>query len=47
MRFTLRIENDLREALTAVARQNARSMNSELKYRLRQTLDQNQDAPTA
>jgi hypothetical protein len=46
-RFTLRLEDDLREALTAQARQQMRSLCSEIKFRLRQTLERHQDAPTA
>ena len=39
-RFTLRLEDDLREALTAQARRQMRSLCAEIKFRLRQTLRQ-------
>jgi predicted HicB family RNase H-like nuclease len=38
-RFTLRLEPDLRELLAAEARRQMRSLNSEIKVRLRQTLE--------
>ena len=38
-RFTLRLERDLRERLTAEARRQMRSLNSEIHVRLRQTLE--------
>jgi hypothetical protein len=41
-RFTLRLERDLREALTAEARRQMRSLNSEIHVRLRQTLERHQ-----
>ena len=37
-RFTLRIEPDLREALIFEARRQLRSLNAEIRFRLRQTL---------
>ena len=37
-RFTLRLEQDLHEALTAEARRQLRSLNCEIQFRLRQTL---------
>jgi hypothetical protein len=37
-RFTIRLEDDLREALSAEAQRQMRSLASEIKFRLRQTL---------
>ena len=37
-RFTLRLPQDLREALIAEARRQMRSLNCEIKFRLQQTL---------
>jgi hypothetical protein len=37
-RLTIRLEDDLREMLTAEARRQMRSLCSEIKFRLRQTL---------
>ena len=45
-RLTIRLEDDLREALTAEARQQLRSLCSEIKFRLRQSLER-QDEATA
>ena len=45
-RFTLRLEDDLREALTAEARRQLRSLSSEIKFRLRQTLERQPDHHT-
>ena len=41
-RLTIRLEDDLREALTAEARRQMRSLCSEIKFRLRQTLERHQ-----
>jgi len=41
-RLTIRLEDDLREALTAEARRQMRSLCSEIKFRLRQTLERYQ-----
>jgi hypothetical protein len=41
--FTLRLEQDLHEALTAEARRQLRSLAAEIKYRLRQTLERQPD----
>jgi predicted HicB family RNase H-like nuclease len=41
-RFTLRLDDDLRETLTAEARRQMRSLCSEIKFRLRQTLERRQ-----
>jgi hypothetical protein len=41
-RLTIRLEDDLREALTAEARQQLRSLCSEIKLRLRQSFDRQQ-----
>jgi hypothetical protein len=38
-RLTIRLEDDLREALTEEARQQLRSLCSEIKLRLRQSFD--------
>ncbi len=45
-RLTIRLEDDLREALTAEARQQLRSLCAEIKFRLRQSLER-QDEATA
>lgn len=37
-RFTLRLSDDLREALAAEAQRQMRSLNAEIKVRLRQSL---------
>jgi hypothetical protein len=42
VRFTLRIERDLREALASEAQRQMRSLCAEIKFRLRQTLEQRQ-----
>jgi hypothetical protein len=39
-RLTIRLENDLRETLVSEARRQMRSLNCEIKFRLRQTLDE-------
>jgi hypothetical protein len=41
-RLTIRLEDDLRETLTAEARRQMRSLCSEIKFRLRQTLERHQ-----
>ena len=41
-RYTLRLDDDLRETLTAEARRQMRSLCSEIKFRLRQTLERYQ-----
>ena len=41
-RFTLRLDDDLRETLTAEARRQMRSLCSEIKFRLRRTLERHQ-----
>jgi hypothetical protein len=41
-RFTLRLEQDLHEALTSEAQRQMRSLCAEIKFRLRQTLEQHQ-----
>jgi hypothetical protein len=46
-RLTIRLEDDLREALTAEARQQLRSLCSEIKLRLRQSFDRQQRGVTA
>jgi len=47
-RLTIRIEDDLREVLAAEAQRQMRSLCSEIKFRLRQTLhERHQDAATA
>jgi uncharacterized protein (DUF1778 family) len=46
-RLTIRLEDDLREMLAAAARQQMRSLCSEIKFRLRQTLTPHQDMATA
>jgi len=47
-RLTIRIEDDLREVLAAEAQRQMRSLCCEIKFRLRQTLDErHQDAATA
>ena len=38
-RLTIRLDDDLREVLAAEARRQMRSLCSEIKFRLRQTLD--------
>src|SRR5262245_29550115 len=38
-RLTIRLEDDLREAMTSEARQQLRSLCSEIKFRLRQSLE--------
>jgi hypothetical protein len=45
-RLTIRLPDDLREALTAEARQQLRSLCSEINFRLRQSLER-QDEATA
>jgi hypothetical protein len=45
-RLTIRLEDDLREALTAEARKQLRSLCAEIKLRLRQSLER-QDEATA
>ena len=45
-RLTIRLEDDLREMLTVEARQQMRSLCSEIKFRLRQSLER-QDEATA
>jgi hypothetical protein len=40
-RLTIRLEEDLRAALTAEARQQLRSLCAEIKLRLRQSFDSN------
>ena len=45
-RLTIRLEDDLREALTAEARQQLRSLCAEIKFRLRQSLER-EDEETA
>jgi predicted HicB family RNase H-like nuclease len=42
-RFTLRLDDDLREVLTAAAQRQLRSLNAEIKFRLRQTLERQSD----
>jgi plasmid stability protein len=37
-RFTLRLDDDLRRELTAEALRHERSLNKEIRYRLRQSL---------
>jgi hypothetical protein len=47
-RLTIRLDDDLRALLSAEARRQMRSLCSEIKFRLRQTLDErHQDAPPA
>jgi hypothetical protein len=46
-RLTIRLEDDLRDMLAAEARQQMRSLCSEINFRLRQTLTPHQDAATA
>jgi hypothetical protein len=46
-RLTIRLEDDLREALIAEARQQLRSLCSEIKLRLRQSFDRQQRDVTA
>jgi TraY domain len=46
-RLTIRLEDDLREVLAAEARRQMRSLCSEIKFRLRQSLDRHQDTATA
>jgi hypothetical protein len=47
-RLTIRLEDDLREALTAEAQQQLRSLCAEIKLRLRQSFDRQQrDVATA
>jgi hypothetical protein len=41
-RLTIRLEDDLREALSAEARQQLRSLCAEIKLRLRQSFDRQQ-----
>jgi hypothetical protein len=41
-RLTIRLEDDLREVLAAEARRQMRSLCSEIKFRLRQTLERHQ-----
>jgi hypothetical protein len=41
-RLTIRLEDDLREALAAEARRQMRSLCSEIKFRLWQTLERHQ-----
>jgi hypothetical protein len=43
-RLTIRLEDDLREALTAEARQQLRSLCSEIKFRLRKSLERQDEA---
>jgi plasmid stability protein len=45
-RLTIRLEDDLREMLTVEASRQMRSLCSEIKFRLRQSLEQ-QDEATA
>jgi len=45
-RLTIRLDDDLRALLSAEARRQMRSLCSEIKFRLRQTLDErHRDAP--
>jgi predicted HicB family RNase H-like nuclease len=44
LRFTLRLDEDLRHELIAAAHRQMRSLNREIKYRLRQSFEQ-QEAP--
>jgi hypothetical protein len=46
-RLTIRLEDDLREVLAAEAQRQMRSLCSEIKFRLRQTLERHQDVATA
>jgi hypothetical protein len=47
-RLTIRLEDDLRELLTVEAQRQMRSLCCEIKFRLRQTLDErHQDVATA
>ena len=46
-RFTLRLERDLREALTAEARRQMRCLNSEIVIRLKQSLRRRRRSATA
>ena len=46
-RLTIRLEDELREMLAAEARRQMRSLCSEIKFRLRQTLKRHQDAAPA
>jgi hypothetical protein len=46
-RNNARLEDDLREVLAAEARRQMRSLCSEIKFRLRQTLERHQDVATA
>jgi hypothetical protein len=46
-RLTIRLEDDLREVLAVEAQRQMRSLCSEIKFRLRQTLERHQDAATA
>jgi hypothetical protein len=41
-RFTLRLDDELRERLSAEARRQMRSLCAEIKFRLRQTLERHQ-----
>jgi len=41
-RLTIRLEDDLREVLAAEARRQMRSLCSEIKFRLRRTLERHQ-----
>ena len=41
-RLTIRLEDDLREVLAAESRRQMRSLCSEIKFRLRQTLERHQ-----
>jgi predicted HicB family RNase H-like nuclease len=43
-RLTIRLPDDLREALTAEAQQQLRSLCSEIKFRLRQSLERQDEA---
>ena len=45
-RITIRLEDDLRDVLTVEARRQMRSLCSEIKFRLRQSLER-QDEATA
>jgi hypothetical protein len=46
-RFTLRLEDGLREVLTAEARRQERSLCAEIVYRLRRSLEQSEGAVAA
>jgi predicted HicB family RNase H-like nuclease len=46
VRFTLRLDENLHEALTSEARRQMRSLCAEIKFRLRQTLEHQPDHRT-